>query len=66
MAEPFFIFHRTYLDAMRKLFNMIILPKETQRILSATLTAKNIVVELTGTYGVAKSTFALSVMKMFF
>jgi len=66
MAEPFFIFHRTYLDAMRKLFNVIILPKETQRILSATLTAKNIVVELTGTYGVAKSTFALSVMKMFF
>jgi len=63
---PSFIYRDIYLDGLRDLFNAIILPQDTQRILSAVLLSRNYVIELTGTYGVAKSTFALSVMKCFF
>jgi len=63
---PEFCFRDLYLDGLRKLFNAIILPQDTRRFLSASMLMRNSVVELTGTYGVAKSTFALSVMKMFF
>lgn len=63
---PRFLYRDIFLEELKELFNMIILPRDTCRILSASLLAKNLVVELTGTYGVAKSTFALSVMKAFF
>jgi len=66
MPSPSFIYRDIYLDGLRELFELILLPKDTRRFLSASLLMKNSVVELTGTYGVAKSTFALSVMKMFF
>ncbi|MEM4497191.1 MAG: AAA family ATPase [Nitrososphaerota archaeon] len=63
---PLYSYHGAYVDGLKELFDAIILPKDTQRMLSAALLSKNFVIELTGTYGVAKSTFALSVMKMFF
>ncbi|RLE63168.1 MAG: hypothetical protein DRJ38_08220 [Thermoprotei archaeon] len=66
MPSPSFIYRDIYLDGLRELFELILLPKDTRRFLSASLLMKNSVIELTGTYGVAKSTFALSVMKMFF
>jgi hypothetical protein len=66
MASPSFAYREIYLDALSEIFKRIILPGDTRRILSACILAENSVVELTGTYGVAKSTFVFSVMKTLF
>jgi MoxR-like ATPase len=54
------------LEGMRELSGAVRLPPETWRVIIASMLTPNRVIELTGTYGVAKTTIALGIMKVFF
>jgi MoxR-like ATPase len=55
-----------FLEGLGELSSSIHLPAETWRAYAASMATPNTVVELTGTYGVAKTTLALGTMKVFF
>jgi MoxR-like ATPase len=54
------------LEGKRELARAVRLPEETWRVIIASMLTPNRVIELTGTYGVAKTTIALGIMKVFF
>ncbi|MBW2675238.1 MAG: hypothetical protein JRD89_17810 [Deltaproteobacteria bacterium] len=63
---PSFKYRSVFLAGLRNIFSWWRADPETKEMLSTALLAKNSVVLLSGTYGVGKSTFIESVMKVFF
>jgi len=63
---PSFKYRSVFLAGLRNIFNWWRADSETKEMLSIALLAKNSVILLSGTYGVGKSTFIESVMKVFF
>ena len=63
---PTFKYRSIFLAGLRNIFSWWRADPETKEMLSIALLAKNSVVLLSGTYGVGKSTFIESVMKVFF
>jgi len=63
---PTFKYRSVFLAGLRNIFSWWRADPETKEMLSICLLAKNSVVLLSGTYGVGKSTFIESVMKVFF
>lgn len=55
-----------FLEGFEAIHSRIMLPKETQRILASAVATRNSVTEITGSYGVAKSTWVYAVMRVFF
>ncbi len=54
------------LEGMRELSRAVRLPASSWRVIIASMLTPNRVIELTGTYGVAKTTIAMGIMKVFF
>jgi len=63
---PTFKYRSIFLAGLKNIFAWWRADPETKEMLSIALLAKNSVVLLSGTYGVGKSTFIESVMKVFF
>jgi len=63
---PTFKYRPVFLAGLKLIFDWWKADPETKEMLSIALLAKNSVILLSGTYGVGKSTFIESVMKVFF